>query len=109
MSAKFKNPPSLAEGVRGRVNSTEKSTKSNKSTESTQKKVVFSGIQPTGSIHIGNYFGAIKSWVANQNIYENIFCVANSHAITVRQRKPCHATKWNDKSCRYATILWHCA
>ena len=85
MSAKFKNPPSLAEGVRGRVDSTEKSTKSNKSTESTQKKIVFSGIQPTGSIHIGNYFGAIKSWVANQDIYENIFCVANSHAITIRQ------------------------
>lgn len=51
----------------------------------THKKIVFSGIQPTGSIHIGNYFGAIKTWVANQAIYENIFCVANSHAITIRQ------------------------
>ncbi len=49
------------------------------------KKRVFSGIQPTGNIHIGNYLGAIKNWVKSQDAYDNIFCVVNSHAITVKQ------------------------
>ena len=45
----------------------------------------FSGIQPSGIIHIGNYFGAIKNWVQLQNEYESIFCIVNQHAITVPQ------------------------
>jgi len=45
----------------------------------------FSGIQPSGVIHIGNYFGAIKNWVELQNKYECIFCVVNEHAITIPQ------------------------
>ncbi|MCC6446087.1 MAG: tryptophan--tRNA ligase [Armatimonadetes bacterium] len=49
------------------------------------KKRVFSGIQPTGNIHIGNYLGAVKNWVASQSEYENIFCVVDLHAITVPQ------------------------
>lgn len=49
------------------------------------KKRVFSGIQPTGNIHLGNYLGAIKQWVSSQDEYENIFCIVNSHAITTRQ------------------------
>ena len=49
------------------------------------KKRVFSGIQPTGSIHLGNYLGAVKNWVDSQEDYENIFCVVNSHAITTKQ------------------------
>lgn len=49
------------------------------------KKIVFSGIQPTGKIHIGNYFGAVKNWVDMQDNYDNIFCVVNSHAITIKQ------------------------
>ncbi|WQR93133.1 tryptophan--tRNA ligase [Helicobacter pylori] len=48
-----------------------------------QKKRVFSGIQPTGKIHLGNYLGAIKHWVEMQDEYENLFCVVNSHAITL--------------------------
>lgn len=48
------------------------------------KKAVFSGIQPTGKIHLGNYLGAVKNWVDMQDKYENIFCVVNSHAITTR-------------------------
>ncbi|MDW3559464.1 tryptophan--tRNA ligase [Helicobacter pylori] len=48
-----------------------------------QKKRVFSGIQPTGQIHLGNYLGAIKHWVEMQDEYENLFCVVNSHAITL--------------------------
>ncbi len=46
---------------------------------------VFSGIQPTGDIHLGNYLGAVKNWVDSQDLYDNIFCVVNSHAITVPQ------------------------
>ncbi len=53
-------------------------------------KVVFSGIQPSGSLHIGNYLGAIKQWVAGQNdlsasLGQDIFCVVDMHAITVPQ------------------------
>ncbi|WRC13321.1 tryptophan--tRNA ligase [Helicobacter pylori] len=48
-----------------------------------QKKRVFSGIQPTGQIHLGNYLGAIKHWIEMQDEYENLFCVVNSHAITL--------------------------
>jgi tryptophanyl-tRNA synthetase len=48
-------------------------------------KVVFSGIQPTGTIHIGNYFGAIKQWVAGQDDAENIFCLVDMHALTIPQ------------------------
>jgi len=49
------------------------------------KKQVFSGIQPTGNIHIGNYFGAMKQWVASQSEFSNIFCIVDLHAITVPQ------------------------
>jgi tryptophanyl-tRNA synthetase len=47
------------------------------------KKRVFSGIQPTGNIHIGNYLAAIKHWVAMQDNYNNVFCIVDLHAITV--------------------------
>lgn len=49
------------------------------------KKRVFSGIQPTGSIHIGNYLGAIRHWVSSQLEFDNIFCIVDLHAITVAQ------------------------
>ena len=49
------------------------------------KKRVFSGIQPTGDIHIGNYLGATKHWVTQQDNYDNIFCIVDLHAITVPQ------------------------
>jgi tryptophanyl-tRNA synthetase len=44
---------------------------------------IFSGIQPSGELHIGNYLGAIKNWVALQREHESVFCVVNYHAITV--------------------------
>ncbi len=47
------------------------------------KKRVFSGIQPTGNIHLGNYLGAIRNWVATQHDFENIFCIVDLHAITL--------------------------
>jgi tryptophanyl-tRNA synthetase len=49
------------------------------------KKRVFSGIQPTGNIHIGNYLAAIRQWAAFQPQYDNIFCIVDLHAITVPQ------------------------
>lgn len=47
------------------------------------KKRVFSGIQPSGDLHIGNYLGAIKNWVALQEKYECIFCIVDYHAMTI--------------------------
>ena len=44
---------------------------------------IFSGIQPSGELHIGNYLGAVKNWVALQRTYECVFCVVDYHAITV--------------------------
>ena len=44
---------------------------------------VFSGIQPTGILHLGNYLGALKQWVAKQHERDNVFCVVDLHAITV--------------------------
>jgi tryptophanyl-tRNA synthetase len=46
-------------------------------------KRVLSGVQPTGSLHLGNYLGAIRQWVAYQELYSNYFCVVDLHAITV--------------------------
>ncbi|PIY95122.1 MAG: tryptophan--tRNA ligase [Candidatus Levybacteria bacterium CG_4_10_14_0_8_um_filter_35_23] len=49
------------------------------------KKVVFSGIQPSGDLHIGNYIGAIAQWVKMQDEYDCIYCIVDLHAITVPQ------------------------
>ncbi len=43
---------------------------------------IFSGIQPSGSLHIGNYLGAVKNWVELQHKYESFFCIVDYHAIT---------------------------
>ncbi|MFH1661685.1 MAG: tryptophan--tRNA ligase [Candidatus Falkowbacteria bacterium] len=48
-------------------------------------KTIFSGVQPSGELHIGNYLGAISNWVELQNKYDCIFCVVDYHAITVKQ------------------------
>jgi tryptophanyl-tRNA synthetase len=50
-----------------------------------KRERVFSGIQPTNTPHIGNYLGAIRHWVAEQDIFDNIFCVVDLHAITLPQ------------------------
>jgi tryptophanyl-tRNA synthetase len=44
---------------------------------------IFSGIQPSGELHIGNYLGAVKNWVALQRQYESFFCIVDYHAITI--------------------------
>jgi tryptophanyl-tRNA synthetase len=46
---------------------------------------IFSGIQPTGNLHLGNYLGAVRNWVGLQTQYECIYCVVDMHAITVFQ------------------------
>jgi tryptophanyl-tRNA synthetase len=46
---------------------------------------IFSGIQPTGNLHLGNYLGAIRNWVALQHDYECIFCIVDLHALTQPQ------------------------
>ncbi len=51
-------------------------------------KRVFSGVAPSGVIHIGNYLGAIKNWLELQDQYDCIFCVVDLHAITVPQNPP---------------------
>ena len=50
------------------------------------KARVFSGVQPTGQLHIGNYLGALKNWVEIQSSYSSIFCIVDLHAITIFQK-----------------------
>ena len=50
-----------------------------------RNKIIFSGIQPSGSLTLGNYIGAIKNWVKLQDQYECLYCVVDLHAITVKQ------------------------
>ena len=49
----------------------------------TERRKVFSGVQPTGNMHIGNYLGAFRNWVALQEKYDTIYCVVDLHALTV--------------------------
>ena len=51
----------------------------------TMKKRVFSGVQPSGNLHIGNYLGALKNWVEIQGDYESIWGIVDLHAVTVYQ------------------------
>ena len=50
------------------------------------KKRIFSGAQPTGNLHLGNYLGALKHWAALQDEYESFFCIVNLHAVTLPQK-----------------------
>lgn len=50
-----------------------------------EKKIIFSGIQPSGILTLGNYLGALKNWVSLQEEYNCVYCVVNMHAITVYQ------------------------
>ncbi len=52
---------------------------------SEQRKIIFSGVQPSGILTLGNYLGAIKNWVSLQDDYDCLYCVVDLHAITVRQ------------------------
>lgn len=52
---------------------------------SEERKVIFSGIQPSGNLTLGNYLGALKNWVSLQDEYDCYYCIVDLHAITVRQ------------------------
>ncbi|MDD9330943.1 MAG: tryptophan--tRNA ligase, partial [Bartonella sp.] len=47
--------------------------------------LVFSGVQPSGHLHLGNYLGAIKQWVDLQNEYQSLFCIVDLHSITANK------------------------
>jgi len=47
------------------------------------KKRIFSGIQPSGELHLGNYVGAIRNWITLIDKYESIFCIVDYHALTI--------------------------
>ena len=62
---------------------------------------VFSGIQPTGELHLGNYLGALRQWVADQNTDDAIFCVVDLHAMTL----PYDPSSLAERTRRTATLL----
>ncbi len=69
-------------------------TNENISLNKQQKKIIFSGMQPSGFPSLGNYLGALKNWVALQDEYNCLYCIVDLHSITVRQnpaelRKKC--------------------
>jgi len=53
--------------------------------QTVEKKVIFSGIQPSGDLTLGNYLGALKNWVKLQEDYDCYYCIVDMHAITVKQ------------------------
>ena len=61
------------------------STASATAANTSPKGRIFSGIQPTGNLHLGNYLGAIRNWVSLQHEFDSIYCVVDLHAITVPQ------------------------
>src|SRR4026207_46656 len=67
-------------------------------------KRIFSGVQPTGNVHLGNYLGALKNWVALQHEYESFFCIVNLHAITVTQDPKLLAEKTRDLARIYLAV-----
>jgi tryptophanyl-tRNA synthetase len=67
-------------------------------------KRIFSGAQPTGNVHLGNYLGALKNWVALQHEYESFFCIVNLHAITVAQDPKLLVEKTRDLARIYLAV-----
>lgn len=65
-------------------------------TTAAARQRVFSGIQPSGEFHIGNLLGAINNWVAQQSLYDNVFCIVNLHALSLpTSRDSLHANTQN--------------
>jgi tryptophanyl-tRNA synthetase len=67
-------------------------------------KRIFSGAQPTGNIHLGNYLGALRNWVALQAEYESFFCIVNLHAITNAQDPAVLAKKTRELARTYLAV-----
>lgn len=68
------------------------------------KKIILSGIQPTGKLHLGRYFGAIENWVRLQQAYDCIYCIVDYHAITM----PYNPIKLKENVWDLATNLLAC-
>ena len=67
-------------------------------------KRIFSGAQPTGNVHLGNYLGALRNWVKLQHEYESFFCIVNLHAITLPQDPKLLAEKTRDLARIYLAV-----
>lgn len=67
-------------------------------------KRIFSGAQPTGNVHLGNYLGALRNWVALQHQYESFFCIVNLHAITLPQDPKLLAEKTRELASLYLAV-----
>jgi tryptophanyl-tRNA synthetase len=67
-------------------------------------KRIFSGAQPTGNVHLGNYLGALRNWVALQHEYESFYCIVNLHALTVPQDPRLLAEKTRDLARIYLAV-----
>jgi tryptophanyl-tRNA synthetase len=67
-------------------------------------KRIFSGAQPSGNVHLGNYLGALRNWVALQKEYESFFCIVNLHAITVAQDPKILAEKTRELARIYLAV-----
>lgn len=67
-------------------------------------KRIFSGVQPTGNVHLGNYLGALRNWVELQHEYESFFCIVNLHAITSRQDPKLLAEKTRELARIYLAV-----
>jgi tryptophanyl-tRNA synthetase len=67
-------------------------------------KRIFSGAQPTGNVHLGNYLGALRNWVALQPEYESFFCIVNLHAITLPQDPKLLAEKTRETARIYLAV-----
>jgi len=67
-------------------------------------KRIFSGAQPTGNVHLGNYLGALRNWVALQHEYESFFCIVNLHAITLPQDPKLLAEKTRELARIYLAV-----
>lgn len=67
-------------------------------------KRIFSGAQPTGNVHLGNYLGALRNWVALQHEYESVFCIVNLHALTLPQDPKLLAEKTRELTRIYLSV-----
>lgn len=67
-------------------------------------KRIFSGAQPTGNVHLGNYLGALRNWVTLQYEYESFFCIVNLHAVTIPQDPKLLAEKTRELTRIYLAV-----
>ena len=67
-------------------------------------KRIFSGAQPTGNVHLGNYLGALRNWVVLQHEYDSIYCIVNLHAITLPQDPKSLAEKTRELARIYVAV-----